>query len=193
MAYGVKISQKKFFDSTAITTSLYCPACPKYLAEIILPLPTLCECRECAEYAPRSVQMHTGAYSATLPTLPRPCLCFWTLPYSEYIYYIIAYKKSQAPERSQCLTRDLRMIHLKGRCFMPPSAGLSKLLIISSPWQGVEPSRALTVLFAHACGLFSFVFRGDKSRPTVDCQSSTRGRGREDYQALSYLQFHSLI
>ena len=45
----------------------------------------------------------------------------------------------------------------------------------------------------HVCSLFSFVFRGDKSRPTVDCQSSTRGRGQEDYQALSYLQFHSLI
>ena len=45
----------------------------------------------------------------------------------------------------------------------------------------------------HVCSLFSFVFRGDKSRPTVYCQSSTRGRGQEDYQALSYLQFHSLI
>ena len=45
----------------------------------------------------------------------------------------------------------------------------------------------------HVCSLFSFVFRGDKSRPTADCQSSTRGRGQEDYQALSYLQFHSLI
>jgi len=44
----------------------------------------------------------------------------------------------------------------------------------------------------HVCSLFSFVFRGDKSRPTADCQSSARGRGQEDYQALSYLQFHSL-
>ena len=45
----------------------------------------------------------------------------------------------------------------------------------------------------HVCSLFSFVFRGDKSRPTADCQSSARGRGQEDYQSLSYLQFHSLI
>ena len=45
----------------------------------------------------------------------------------------------------------------------------------------------------HVCSLFSFVFRGDKSRPTADCQSSTRGRGQEDYQALSYLQFYYLI
>ena len=44
----------------------------------------------------------------------------------------------------------------------------------------------------HVCSLFSFVFRGDKSRPTADCQSSARGRGQEDYQSLSYLQFYSL-
>ena len=48
----------------------------------MLPPPTLSECRECAEDAPRSVQMHTGASSAYVPTLSRPCLCFWTLPYS---------------------------------------------------------------------------------------------------------------
>ena len=45
----------------------------------------------------------------------------------------------------------------------------------------------------HVCSLFSFVFRGDKSRPTVDCQSSTRGRGQEDSQALSHLHLYSLI
>ena len=71
---------------------LYCHAHPKYLAETILPPPppTPCECRECAEDAPRSVQMHTGASSAYVPTLSRPCLCFWTLPYS-VVFSIIAY------------------------------------------------------------------------------------------------------
>ena len=69
---------------------LYCHAHPKYLAETILPPPTPCECRECAEDAPRSVQMHTGASSAYVPTLSRPCLCFWTLPYS-VVFSIITY------------------------------------------------------------------------------------------------------
>ena len=78
---------------------LYCHAHPKYLAETILPPPTPCECRECAEYAPRSVQMHTGAYSAMCPPLPvRACASGLTLFY--FIYYIIAYKKSQAPVRT---------------------------------------------------------------------------------------------
>ena len=45
----------------------------------------------------------------------------------------------------------------------------------------------------HVCSLFSFVVRGDKSHQTADCQSSARGRGQEDYQSLSYLQFYSLI
>ena len=82
--------RKIFLNWTVITTSLYCPAYPKYLAETILPPPTPCECRECAEDAPRSVQMHTGASSAYVPTLSRPCLCFWTLPYS-VVFSIIAW------------------------------------------------------------------------------------------------------
>ena len=160
VAYGVKISQKKIFDSTAITTSLYCPAYPKYLAETILPPPTLCECRECAEDAPRSVQMHTGASSAYVPTLSRPCLCFWTLPYS-VVFSIIAW-----------------FFYLSS--------------ILSTYSNPQDRSRTDLGSQPHVCSLFSFVFRGDKSRPTADCQSSTRGRGQEDYQALSYLQFHSL-
>ncbi len=125
VAYGVNFPRKKFFDSTDNTKPLYYSAHPKYLAETILPPPPLRVSAESVQRMHqdrcRCIQVHT----LRLPTLSRPCLCFWTLPYSEYIYYIIAYKKSQAPERSQCLTRDLSMIHLKGRCFMPPSAGLS--------------------------------------------------------------------
>ena len=67
---------------------------------------------------------------------------------------------------------------------------------IAIPGRGVEPLQGFghhAYTLASTCDLFSFVFRGDKSRPTADCQSSTRGRGQEDYQALSYLQFHSLI
>ena len=88
--------RKIFFDSTAIATSLYSPAYPKYLAETILPPPTPCECRECAEDAPRSVQMYTGAYSAIAHPSPSVLVLLdSTLFY--FIYYIIAYKKSQAP------------------------------------------------------------------------------------------------
>ena len=102
--------------------------------------------------------MHTGASSAYVPTLSRPCLCFWTLPYS-VVFSIIAW-----------------FFHMSSTYSNPQDRSRTDL--------GSQP---------HVCSLFSFVFRGDKSRPTADCQSSTRGRGQEDYQALSYLQFHSLI
>ena len=104
-------------------TSLYCPAYPKYLAETILPPPTPCECRECAEDAPRSVQMHTGASSAYVPTLSRPCLCFWTLPYS-VVFSIIAW-----------------FFHLSsGRKFRP--------VHIAIPRTGVEPTWGLNRTYA---------------------------------------------
>ena len=101
--------------------------------------------------------MHT----LRLPTLPRPCLCFWTLPYS-VVFSIITW-----------------FFYLSS--------------ILSTYSNPQDRSRTDLGSQPHVCSLFSFVFRGDKSRPTVDCQSSTRGRGREDYQALSYLQSYSLI
>ena len=114
------------------------------------PPPTLCECRECAEDAPRSVQMHTGASSAYVPTLSRPCLCFWTLPYS-VVFSIIA-----------CF------FHLSsGRKFRP--------VHIAVPGRGVEPLQGFghhAHTLASTCDLFSFVFRGDKSRPTADPHSA---------------------
>ena len=75
--------QEKFFglnryNDLVVLSSVPQVSCRNYIA----PPPTPCECRECAEDAPRSVQMHTGASSAYVPTLSRPCLCFWTLPYS---------------------------------------------------------------------------------------------------------------
>jgi len=111
-------------------TSLYCPAYPKYLAETILPPTPLL--RECAEDAPRSVQMHTGASSAYVPTLSRPCLCFWTLPYS-VVFSIIA-----------CF------FHLSsGRKFRP--------VHIAIPRTGVEPTWGLNRTYAVFSRLFSEV------------------------------------
>ena len=87
--WGKNFSEKNFrfdrYNDLVVLSSVPQVSCRNYIAP-----PTLCECRECAEDAPRSVQMHTGASSAYVPTLSRPCLCFWTLPYS-VVFSIITY------------------------------------------------------------------------------------------------------
>ena len=142
--------RKIFFDSTAIATSLYSPAYPKYLAETILPPPTPCECRECAEDAPRSVQMHTGASSAYVPTLSRPCLCFWTLPYS-VVFSIIAW-----------------FFHLSsGRKFRP--------VHIAIPRTGVEPTWGLNRTYAVFSRLSSEVISLVQPLTHIQHEEASRG------------------
>ena len=134
-----------------------------------MPPPTLCECRECTEDAPRSVQMHTGASSAVCPPLPvRACASGLTLFCC--IYYIIVYKKVKHQSVPVLDSNwDLNMnFTLRADVF---SHRLLGYLRISIPGRGIEPhSRVLTARMQS----FSFVLRGEKSPLTGWLTFSTR-------------------
>lgn len=138
---GVKNTRKKFFDSTAITTSLYCPAHPKYHAETILPPTPYSESvQSMHQDRCRCIQVHTLRLCPPFPVRACAFGLYLILLYLYYnmFFYIVKY-----------IQRTPRYCYLRALRFFPKNLSYSNPQDRSRTDLGSRPS------YSHTLAVFS--------------------------------------